>query len=401
MSLFSEVIKQKARKGHNGFWDSVYGPYSKINGIDRKALNPSALRAIQLGIIKKQMQVNQRLIQANSFIDSLQTYNFQETEEMAVNQIFTRIATILNSPFASGDAITREQSDKVKQLNLLLQTINVNLPIPNSIISVLSRNDIITKRTGLYDYRAEKAKLFEEIAAEYFSAAGIGQAIATGSWGKISDSNRQLVTDVFAFIKTGETKSMKGKYTPYQKTGYWKADIAKATNGIGVSVASDLDQFITEMNYLNGQSDIGIAIDDEMADTLDTISSLKIQVKSGVNQSILNSNYRNAISLGVFNDMKLSLLQDLYSIDQKNGFTYFYKTPKDSETLTAYANYLLSVNIAKTSVIQSNDIYFTENGFETIYDWMKKKNVYLRFQHNIKVNAQLLSQNRRYGFNAA
>ena len=194
---------------------------------------------------------------------------------------------------------------------------------------------------------------------------------------------------------------MKGKYTPYQKTGYWKADIAKATNGIGVSVASDLDQFITEMNYLNGQSDIGIAIDDEMADTLDTISSLKIQVKSGINQSILNSNYRNAISLGVFNDMKLSLLQDLYSIDQKNGFTYFYKTPKGSETLTAYANYLLSVNIAKTSVIQSNDIYFTENGFETIYDWMKKKNVYLRFQHNIKVNAQLLSQNRRYGFNAA
>jgi hypothetical protein len=60
----------------------------------------------------------------------------------------------------------------------------------------------------------------------------------------------------------------------------------------------------------------------------------------------------------------------------------------------------LSINIAKTSLTKNNDIYFTEHGFETVYDWMKNRNVYLRFQHNIKMNAQLLSQNRKYGFNA-
>jgi hypothetical protein len=61
MALFHELIKQKGQMGHNEFWDSVYGPYSQINGIDKKCLNPISLRMIQLGIIKKQMQTNVRL----------------------------------------------------------------------------------------------------------------------------------------------------------------------------------------------------------------------------------------------------------------------------------------------------------------------------------------------------
>jgi hypothetical protein len=400
MALFHELIKQKSRMGRNEFWDSVHGPYSQINGIDKKCLKPASLRMIQLGIIKKQMQTNARLKEANDFIQNLPMYNMSDTETMAANAIFSRIATILNSPFQSGDAATRETSDRVGELNRLLQTVNVNIPIPNTVIQALSQNAILTKGSGLYAYRAEKSKLFEEIAAAYFSGSGLGAGITTGSWGKISDNNRQLVTDVYAFLHKDGVPSMKGKYTSYEKTGYWKADMSRAANGLGVSVSSDLNTFIQEMEVLNGQANIGIGIDDELADTLDTVSSLRVQVKSGINQSILNANYRNAIRLSEFADSKLDLLMNLYYQDQKQSFLYFYKNPKDSETLTAYANYLLSTNIAKTSLTQSNDIYFTEHGFETVYDWMKNRNVYLRFQHNIKMNAQLLEQNRRYGFNA-
>lgn len=400
MSLFNELIKQKSRIGHTGFWDSAYGPYSQLNGIDKKVLNPSTLRMIQLGIMEKQMQTNVRLKEANDFIKSLPVYNQGETEEMAANQIFNRIAAILNSPFQSGDSATRELSDRVGQLKQLLQTVNVNVPISDEIIQALSQNVILTKDTGLYNYRAEKAKLFEQIAAAYFSGSGLGTAINTGSWGKISDNNRQLITDVYVFLHKDGASSIKGKYTPYQKTGYWKEDIARASGGIGISVYSDLDAFIKEMERLNGQSNIGISIDDELSDTLDTISSLRVQVKSGINQSILNTNYRNAIRLSEFADSKLNLLMDLYCLDQKQNFLYFYKNPKDSETLTAYANYLLSVNIAKTSLTQNNDIYFTEHGFETVYDWMKNKNVYLKFQQGVKMNIQLLNQNRKYNFNA-
>jgi hypothetical protein len=45
---------------------------------------------------------------------------------------------------------------------------------------------------------------------------------------------------------------MKGKYTSYQKSGYWKADMYRATNGIGVAVQSELDDFIATMEKLNG-----------------------------------------------------------------------------------------------------------------------------------------------------
>ena len=156
--------------------------------------------------------------------------------------------------------------------------------------------------------------------------------------------------------------------------------MARVLGGLGVSVSSDLDVFVEEMERLNGQATIGIGIDDELADTLDKISSLRVQVKSGINQSILNTNYRNAIRLSEFSDSKLNLLMDLYYLDQKQNFLYFYKNSKNSETLTSYANYLLSVNIAKTSLTQNNNIYFTEHGFETAYDWMKNRNVYLKFQ---------------------
>ena len=168
------------------------------------------------------MQTNIHLKEANDFIKNLPTYNQGETEEMAANQIFNRIATILNSPFQSGNSVTRELSDRVVQLKQLLQTINVNVPIPDGVIQALSQNAVLTKGTGLYSYRAEKAKLFEEIAAAYFSGSGLGTAITTGSWGKISDNNRQLVTDVYVFLHKDGASSIKGKYTPYQKTGYWK-----------------------------------------------------------------------------------------------------------------------------------------------------------------------------------
>jgi hypothetical protein len=60
----------------------------------------------------------------------------------------------------------------------------------------------------------------------------------------------------------------------------------------------------------------------------------------------LNYNNRNAITLGSFGDYRLNLLSDLYERDRKNNFIYLYKNPKDSDTLTAYGNYLLSINIA-------------------------------------------------------
>ena len=40
MRLFEEIVKSKWRQRKNAFWDSVYGPYSILNGIDKKNLSP-------------------------------------------------------------------------------------------------------------------------------------------------------------------------------------------------------------------------------------------------------------------------------------------------------------------------------------------------------------------------
>ena len=399
MSLFNEVVKKSGRLGNNSFWDSPQGNFSALNYIDKKNLSPATLRQIQLGILMKQNASNSRLREANNFIKNLPTYRMEDTEELAANQIFTMISQILNSPFKSGSAQIRNMSNRANELNRLLKTINVNIPIPSSVLSALNSNEVI-KDAAFYEYRKEKAALFENIAAAYINGLG-GQAITTGSWGKISERNAQLVTDVFAFVNKPETV-LSGSYTPYKKTGYWKADMARAKNGIAVSVQNEpIGDFISRMEKLNGNGSIGISIDDELATTLDTVSSLRVQVKSGMNQSLLNANMRNAISLNQIDDGGyLNLLLDLYKLDERQNFVYLYKNPKDSPILTAYGNYLLSKNIAKTSVVQSNDIYFTEHGFETAYGWLKNKNFYLRFSKNIKLNASLLSQNRPYEFSA-
>lgn len=354
-------------------------------------------------MLKKEEKINQRIKNANNFINSLPTYNYKDTEQLSANQIFEKIADILNSPFKTGNKEIRNMSNKVEELNLLLKTINVNLPLSEKVKNVLLTNEIITKDSGFYQYKNEKAELFEYILSEYIRKVGNGDntAITTGSWGKISDYNRQLITDVFIFLEMNKKQKISGSISTFEKTGNWQHDINRAKSAPRTSISSDLPDFIKTMDKLNGQSQLSISIDDELSDSLDIVSSLKAQAKSGINQSILNISTRNQISLNNLEENNtLKLLQDLYNLDSKNNFLFFYKTPQKSKNLTSYGNYLLSKNITKTNLIKSNDIYFTEKGLQTAYQWIENKNVYLKFLKDIKLNSMLLTQERKYGFSS-
>ena len=60
---------------------------------------------------------------------------------------------------------------------------------------------------------------------------------------------------------------------------------------------------------MTGSSGLRVAIDNELETCMNEFSRLKIQVKSGINQSILNrSMIRNSIELKAFGDRKLNLL---------------------------------------------------------------------------------------------
>ena len=150
---------------------------------------------------------------------------------------------------------------------------------------------------------------------------------------------------------------------------------------------------------MTGSSGLRVAIDNELETCMNEFSRLKIQVKSGINQSILNrSMTRNSIRLETFGDRKLNLLSEVYNLDGVKNYPYFLKDSKvSSKTLTAYSNYLLSKNIAQTSVIEKNDVYVTERGFETGLDYLNRNDkMHLRFIWGTRLTSSLLSQMRRY-----
>lgn len=401
MSLFSELIKKRSSRGHTGFWDSKYGPFSQINQIDFCAqLTPGMLKELQVMHLKMGEKTNARIQEANKFIEALPTYQMSETEEMAANAIFSRIATILNSPFGSGDVSTRLFANKAQELNTLLKTINVNMPISSSMLDVLNSTSRLFKADDrFYTYKKEKSDFYEALVQNYINSllGGSGAAVNTGPWVKQSDFNRQMITDFMVF--TDLSKQVSGRYAAYDKNDVEMiGHNVKISDNLYVSVNSNLGSLLNTLSKLSGKSSVNFSLDDELADTLDTLSSLRGQVKSGINQNIINSNTRTELPLSTFNDAKLNLLYSLYSLDASQNFIYFYKNPKNSPTLSAYANYLLAKNIHKTTLFTANDIYFTEKGFETALSWLTRKNLYLKFNRGIKMDASLLTQQRRYGF---
>ena len=220
--------------------------------------------------------------------------------------------------------------------------------------------------------------------------------MTTGKYHSLKDSNRQLIADIFVFLDNLQDK-VKGTAIPFTPTGNYKLDYTNAKKGTNIEIHSDIQDFINQLEKMTGTSNVRIALDNELEESMNRLSAIKIQAKSGINQPILNKSIsRNSESLESFKDRKLNLLLELYNLDKIDNFIYFYKNQKKSKILTAYSNYLLSVNIAKTSVMK-NDIYVTEKGFETALDYLNRnKKMHLRFVKGIKVSSSVLSQNRRY-----
>ena len=404
--LFKELIKKRDQKRQTEFWDSktTGRPYGELNAIDIDAIkadNAEKLHAIQVEQFKQEIsKPNSRLKKAQDFLNSLPKHKVQITdkiEEKSVNEILNAITKIINSPYKSGDKATKEMTDKAKKLEDLLKSINVNKPLPSTMRKVLEGNtDISIKK-----YTQEKSDFFEEIVTEYINnlkVKGLKNgyiAITTGKQHKfnLKESNPQLITDVFVFLNDPQER-IKGVAIPFSP-----GKEIKKENGIVIN--SDIPSFINQLNKMTGSSGLRVAIDNELETCMNEFSRLKIQVKSGINQSILNrSMIRNSIELKAFGDRKLNLLSEVYNLDSIKNYPYFLKDASPApKILTAYSNYLLSKNIAQTSVIEKNDVYVTERGFETGLDYLNRNDkMHLRFVWGTRLTSNLLTQTRRYQF---
>ena len=402
--LYKELIKKRVQKRKTEFWDSKtterpYGELNKIEDDAAKADDAIKLHEIQVNQFKTYIsETNPRFRAAQNFLNSLPKHKVQITdkiEEKSINEIFNAIAKIINSPYKGGDKATKEMTEKAKRLESLLKSIKVDVPLTENMKKVLEDNTNI----DIKKYTQEKSDFFEEIITDYINGLKKGYiAMTTGKYHSLKDSNRQLIADIFVFLDNLQDK-VKGTAIPFAPTGNYELDYTNVKKGTNIEIHSDIQNFINQLEKMTGTSNVRIALDNELEESMDRLSAIKIQAKSGINQPILNKSIsRNSEALGSFKDRKLNLLLELYNLDKIDNFIYFYKNQKKSKILTAYSNYLLSVNIAKTSVMK-NDIYVTEKGFETALDYLNRnKKMHLRFVKGIKVSSSVLSQNRRYQF---
>lgn len=403
--LFKELIKKRVQKRQTEFWNSQttgrpYGELNKIEDDAAKADDAIKLHKIQVNQFEQEIsKPNSRLRKAQEFLNSLPKHKVQITdkiEEKSVNEILNAITKIINSPYKSGDKATKEMTDKAKKLENLLESINVNKALPSTMRKVLEGNTDISLRK----YTQEKADFFEEIITEYINNLknkGLKKgyiAITTGKQHSIESHNEQLITDIFVFLDDSQEK-VKGVAVPFSY-----GEEIKEENGVIIN--SDIPNFINQLNKMTGSSGVRIALNNELETCMKKFSELKIQAKSGINQSILNNSMtRNSLKLETFeNDRKLNLLFEAYNIDGINNYPYFLKETKESsKILTAYSNYLLSKNIAQTSVIKENDVYVTDRGFETGLDYLKRNDeMHLRFVWGVRLTPSIATQTRRYQF---
>lgn len=409
MGLFNEIVLKKWQKIYNSFYDDKQEgiKYSKLNEIDSLVYSPQKLYDYQRKIFLQEINKNSFLKQGNDFINSLSLYNSDQTEKESANQIIEKVADILNSPFKSGKKDIRDlkASRKVKQFKEALEKITPGIEIPNTILNQLESNDIIRDKEIFSKYRQEKADFFEEIAAAFLRGQGL-KASAMGAVGNISKNNQQLPTDIYAFIQDTTFKKS-GSYGSSIKStsGDYIENVNKAIknynsgNFLSVSIGSDIKEFLNEIEKLKGDASLNISIDDEMEQAMTQVATLKVQVKSGMGQSILNPNKINAIALSSFSYKdKLELLMQLYN-DVNPNRSYLLRSV-NSVTLAGYTNTLLTQNLSKTTILNNgtNNVYFTEKGFETAYDWMTRTKRYLKFSQDVKLTAQLLSIERKYNF---
>lgn len=374
-----------------GFWDSSRSglKYSELNEINNYELSSQSLQRLQ----KRQINKDPRAIQAQHILSKLQMYNPKKLEKEVANKIVSRVVQILNSPFKSQSVnftVDPRYTNAAIELEALLKQITPGLAIPPTIINRLTQGPFNKNSNDFYSYIQEKAAFFEQIAANFFTGTKT-TGINTGKWGAVSDFNRQLITDIYVFLNQSK---LSGGIIPYQPSGNFEKDLQTIASSSSIKINSNVQDFNKQLQKLSGTANIRFSIEDQILNSMNQASLLRIQAKSGTNQSLLNKNGRNIISLQEFQDHKLNLL----SLLEKEARHWLYKVrPIKSTSLDSYANYVLSKNIDKTSLVKDNNLYFTDLGFVTAAEWMEKKKKYLRFTKRVSLNAQLLQANRSYG----
>lgn len=395
--LFNLVNKKRLKTfSRHSDAKEFWGDYEMINNpIAGAAAGESGLLQAQLARLKLYEANSNGIKAANEFLGQMYQQDKDLIQGETKNEIYKSILAIINSVFSSNPnnikqllwdeelkKITgyKEGADKdtskqkYKEFADKLEDLLDCIKYPED-----RRAEIIDRFTGTAkkkvkgstdSYTQWKAKEAEQLTRD---ALGPFAEVV----GQITNRGKQLIEDVLQFSEESYNQTLNNGdiklYYTIKEDGKTKG--TKQANGTVADFFKDIKDALRKGN-------VTIDISDELYEKLTELATLRAQAKSSFKlQLLLNrsgNDGRNSISLNALGSSPEALVK-LYELYEKN----WLDTEAESQSLALMANYCLSKGIAKTNLTR-NDIYFTKDGFQTAYGWMKTANQMLKFSPPVK-----------------
>lgn len=366
-----------------------WGEYSDLNRLQNPGEN--GYQAAQRRILNNyDKQLKKKCQELNNFLNEMKKIPDNLSQELEsettkrLDALLIELGNVgLNANRGSSNSILFKEKKTEEELNseiyriesvlnkmstLLLQlTSQTKIPVNqiDKTLSLLAGNNGF--KSAFYGqgttrrYVQAKSKAAELIARDILTSHPDWTAVVSGDW---YNQGQQLIEDLFVF----NTKKI--------NLGTVNVEIFTDTK-TKAKTSIPLKELIT----LEGT----VHLTDDGLRTLQKMKEISVQVKSGVDQDIFTQAARNSISLrelyglGNLGDR----MYQLYMLDLEKPQNWFKRSQnQNSPALNNLANLRLSYGITNT-VLSKNEVYYTELGFTTAYEWMLAKNAYITFKDRI------------------
>lgn len=385
--------------------------YSKLNYYHE--ISPLIIQRMQMkylfelqnreNMVEKLYKINQ-IIKNFSERVNLKDELTEKIEKEAGNNILVYLLNLLNSPFSTNKNYFQKREFKnnleknqaattmVQELSELLTAIGYK-KLPKAKFekffkkALLEKWEDVATEAGFEKYVHWKAQLLEDAVVAIINQDPDFSAINSGRFYALSDK-KQLIQDMFMIPDTDYHIRFNSNLS---------YELHQDGKVIDTRTTRNMSGFFTQISKIKDKT-ISVHVPNELYDVLKNFT--KVQIKSGFNnQTILNANDKNAITLAEIGGSKSGPflgLQKLYDIDPN-----YINIGASSKTLSSWANYLLSREIAQTS-LSHNDVYFTDSGFMTAAQWLGSHHYILKFKTDVdSVTSDLLSRSRAYALMAS
>lgn len=386
MGIFSTIINNQY-SSRNRFW----GKYEYLNSLDN-GYSDEVIFNFQLSRLQTLLSVNSgdAFPGANTFIKNaeinLQQLNAFYSSGQLDSDLYSTIIGIFNAPLKKSKKYkSATGAIDTKMLLADIELVKTSLASKGlAPLATIGRVEAWALRNAstmnnMKSYTQAKSDEAESLVANIVEQSPLFQNYKAIVTGQLRNKSGQIIQDVMTFSPQALSRSF--------GSGIYTASI----KGSGIQEINSIASLLTLMQ--STPENHQITLSDDLYTALSAASALSIQVKSGLDQPIITRAAKNAISLQDLSSSIFTGLQEIANIGN------YFKSSFDSPELTSIANYQMGHIIGELLHINEmqNQLLFTEKGFETPYEWMKRHKGVLKLRKNItSISADFLTRSRAY-----